>query len=32
VSVWAWIGIGIVAVLVGALVVGICFYPRDNSF
>lgn len=28
----AWIGIGAVVVVAIVIVLGICFYPRDNSF
>lgn len=31
-SVLAWIGIGVGVVCVIAVIVGICYYPRDNSF
>lgn len=29
---WFWIALGVVAVLLVIVVVGIWFYPRDNSF
>ncbi len=31
-SVLGWIAVGVGVVCVIAIVIGICFYPRDNSF
>ena len=31
-SVWAWIGLGLLAVFLVVIAIGIAFYPEDGSF